>query len=150
MDVSAGRCVITALRAASSSRGRVRRNLARFPDDFLFQLTPEEAIEMRSQIATASTGRRNVRYRPFVFTEHGVTMLSAVLRSPEAVAVSVTVVRAFVRLRHALAGHTELVRRVDALEHRYDGQFKAVFDALREVLEPPVRARPRIGFARLD
>ncbi len=127
---------------------QVRRNLRRFPDDFLFQLTPEEVDAMRSQFATASPGRRNLRFRPFAFTEHGVTMLSAVLRSPQAMAVSVTVVRAFVRLRHAIAGHAELAHRVDALERRYDGQFKAVFDALRQVLEPEPTKRPRIGFNR--
>ncbi len=129
---------------------QVRRNLARFPDDFLFRLTPEEVTVMRSQFAAASVSRRNFRHRPYAFTEHGVTMLSAVLRSPEAVAVSVTVVRAFVRLRYALAGHIELARRVDELEKRYDGQFKAVFDALREILQPPSGPRPRIGFSRGD
>ena len=127
---------------------QVRRNLGRFPDDFLFQLTTGEADAMRSQIVTASPRRRNVRFRPFAFTEHGVTMLSAVLRSPQAIAVSVTVVRAFVRLRHAIAGHAELAHRVDGLERRYDGQFNAVFDALRQVLKPEPAERPRIGFNR--
>ena len=105
---------------------------------------------MRSQIATASPGRRNVRFRPFAFTEHGVTMLSAVLRSEQAVAVSIVVVRTFVRLRHTLAAHADLARKVDELERRYDGQFVALFKALHELLEPPPAKRPQIGFRRGD
>ena len=127
---------------------QVRRNLERFPEDFLFRLTSAEVAEMRSQFATASPSRRNARFGPWAFTEHGVTMISAVLRTSQAVTVSVVVVRAFVRLRHAIAAHAALARRVDELEKRYDGQFGAVFQALREILAPPPPPKRRIGFAR--
>jgi ORF6N domain-containing protein len=131
---------------------QVRRNLARFPDDFLFRLTSAE-LEIvgppRSQNATldaqvsgarARPGRgRNVKYAPYAFTEHGVTMLSAVLKSPRAVAVSIAVVRAFVRLRHAAAEHADLVHRIDDLEQRstyHDGQLTLLFDTVHQLLAP--------------
>src|ERR1700694_4050222 len=92
----------------------IKRNLARFPDDFMFQLTPEEAESLRSQFVTAS--RRNVRYQPYAFTEHGVAMLSAVLNSQRAVQMSILIVRAFVKMRELLASHNDLAARVEKLE----------------------------------
>ena len=121
----------------------VKRNLDRFPADFMFQLTDEEFANLRSQFVTSSWGGR--RYRPRAFTEQGVAMLSSVLRSRRAVQVNIEIMRAFVRLRQMLASHAGLARRLDALEKKYDAQFKAVFDAMRELMSPPAPRR-RIGF----
>jgi hypothetical protein len=131
----------------------VKRNLDRFPEDFMFQLTPEEsenlrlqfgASSLRSQFVTSSWGGR--RYRPRAFTEQGVAMLSSVLRSQRAVQVNIEIMRAFVRLRQMLAAHKELAGRLDELEKKYDAQFKGVFDAIRQLMAPPAPKRRRIGF----
>jgi hypothetical protein len=123
---------------------QIQRNIGRFPPDFMFRLTAEEASSMRSQNATAS--KRNIRYLPYAFTEHGTIMLASVLNSPIAVQASVQVVRAFVRLREMLLARHDLARRLDALEKKYDGQFRTVFDAIRQLM-PPSKQRPRqIGF----
>jgi hypothetical protein len=122
----------------------VKRNIERFPADFMFQLTPEETRILRSQIMTSSWG--GARKAPYAFTEHGVAMLSAVLRSPRAIQVSIEIVRTFVRLRRILATHEDLARKMVALEKKYDAQFKVVFDAIRELMAPPVPAKRRIGF----
>lgn len=114
----------------------VRRNRDRFPDDFMFQLTDEEFEDLRSQtVITSQWGGR--RTRPYVFTEQGVAMLSSVLRSDRAVQVNIEIMRAFVRLRRLLASNAELERRLDELEERYDQQFRAVFDTIRELMRPP-------------
>ncbi len=123
----------------------VKRNMARFPGDFMFQLTPVEFERLRSQIVT-SKGRGGRQTRPYAFTEQGVAMLSSVLRSRRAVEVNVEIMRAFVGLRDMLAGHADLVRRLDALEARYDGQFRSVFDAIRALVAEETKPRPRIGF----
>jgi len=123
----------------------VRRNPRRFPQDFMFRLTAVEARSLRSQIVT-SNARGGRRHRPLVFTEHGVAMLSSVLRSHRAVAVNIEIMRAFVQLRRALATVPELALRIDALERRYDGRFRGIFRVLRELLEPPARPPRRIGF----
>ena len=132
----------------------VRRNAARFPSDFMFQLTWEEAERSRSQIVTlnAATVRgRNIKYRPRAFTEQGVAMLSSVLKSNQAVQVNVEIMRAFVRLRGLIGHNRELARRLDDLESRYDQQFKVVFDAIRELMTPPAPApKRRIGFVSGD
>ncbi len=128
---------------------QVKRNTERFPEDFMFRLTRGETEALKSQIATSKGGRGGQRYRPYAFTEHGAIMAANVLNSPRAVAMSVLVVRAFVRLRAILASHKELARRLDELERRYDSQFKAVFDAIRELMEPLEAEEPskeRIGF----
>lgn len=110
----------------------VRRNLERFSEDFMFQLTWEEARELsRSNFVTLKRGQ-NPKYRPSVFTEQGVAMLSSVLRSKRAIAVNIGIVRAFVRLRAILASHVELSRRLDELERKSEVQFKVVFDALQD------------------
>ena len=117
---------------------QVRRNLKRFPDDFMFQLTPEEAESLRSQIATLEKGRGEHRkYLPLVFTEQGVAMLSGVLTSDRAIEVNVQIMRTFVKLRQMLASNAELARKLTALEKKYDSQFKMVFDAIRQLY--PVR-----------
>lgn len=125
----------------------VKRNLARFPEDFMFRLTKEEFDALRSQSVTSSSwgGRR---YPPYAFTEQGVAMLSSVLRSDRAVQVNIQIMRAFVRLRRLLATHEALARQLDALERKYDRQFKVVFDAIRELMAPATRGpRRQIGFS---
>jgi len=123
----------------------VKRNLARFPDDFMFQLSAEEAAHLKSQAVTSSLwgGRRSL---PYAFTEQGVAMLSSVLRSSRAILANVEVMRAFVRLRSMLVSHETLARHLAALESKYDAQFKVVFDAIPELAEPPAKPRRSIGF----
>ena len=127
----------------------VKRNLERFPEDFMFQLSQEEFAILRSQIVTSSDwgGRR---YRPYAFTEQGVAMLSSVLRSRRAIQVNIEIMRAFIRLRQMLASHVELARKLDALEKKYDAQFKQVFEAIRQLMAPPERKRRPIGFRKVD
>jgi hypothetical protein len=126
----------------------VKRNLERFPDDFMFQLTASEEESLRSQIAISKSGRGGRRYLPYVFTEHGVLMLSSVLNSPRAVQVNITIMRVFVKIRTLLASHGDLLRRLDEMEERYDEQFRVVFEAIRELMAPgPVPPKNRIGFA---
>lgn len=124
----------------------VRRNQSRFPADFMFQLTAEEHAALRIQSGTANIGRGGRRYRPYAFTEHGVAMLSAVLRSPRAVQVSIEIVRAFIRLRAILATNADLARKLAALEKNYDAKFRLVFDAIRELMAPPKTKKRAIGF----
>src|SRR5438132_10623982 len=124
----------------------VRRNLDRFPSDFMFQLTLKELTDLRCQIGTSSWGGR--RYLPRAFTEQGVAMLSSVLNSKRAVRVNIEIMRAFVRLRQMLATHAELARKIEALEKKYDAQFKVVFDAIRQLMEPAPTKRREIGFRK--
>jgi len=125
---------------------QVKRNIDRFPKDFMFQLDLEEAKSLRSQIATSKVGRGGRRYAPYVFTEHGAVMLANVLRSPVAVQASIQVVRAFVSLREMLASHEDLSKKLNTLEKKYDKQFSVVFQAIRKLMEPSKRNRRRIGF----
>lgn len=124
----------------------VKRNLHRFPLDFMFQLTEEEAENLRYQIGTSSLRHGGRRYLPYVFTEQGVAMLSSVLNSERAISVNIEIMRAFVKLRQLLASNTELARRLDQLESKYDRQFKIVFDAIRQLMVKPVGDRKEIGF----
>ena len=127
----------------------VRRNADRFPADFMFQLSEKEVADLnRSQFVTGSQKHRDPRSRPYAFTEQGVAMLSSVLRSKRAVTVNIEIMRAFVKLRQFLASNTELARRLDELESRYDKQFKIVFDAIRQLMAKPVKDRKEIGFVR--
>jgi hypothetical protein len=125
----------------------VKRNLERFPEDFMFQLTQEEFAILRSQFVTSSD-RGGRRYRPYAFTEQGVAMLSSVLRSGRAIQVNIEIMRAFIRLRQMLASHVELARKLDALEKKYDAQFKQVFEAIRQLMIPPEPKRRPIGFRK--
>jgi hypothetical protein len=127
----------------------VKRNIKRFPADFMFQLTPDEVGSLRSQFVTLKSGRgKHRKFLPYTFTEQGVAMLSSVLRSPRAVQVNIEIMRAFVRLRQLLQTNADLARRLDALEKRYDAQFKVVFDAIRELMDPPTqKSTRRIGFS---
>jgi len=124
---------------------QVKRNRARFPGDFMFQLTAAEFAGLRSQIVT-SNARGGRRTPPYAFTEQGVAMLSSVLHSQRAIQVNIEIMRAFVRLRHVLASHKELARKLDALEQKYDVQFRAVFDAIRALMAEDARPKRRIGF----
>jgi hypothetical protein len=124
----------------------VKHNAARFPPDFMFQLTADEAAILRSQSGISRAAHGGRRYEPYAFTEHGVAMLSAVLRRARAVHVSIEIVRAFARLRALLAGNVDLARKLAALAKRYDAQFKVVFDAIRELMAPPPTPRRPIGF----
>ena len=125
---------------------QVKRNRNRFPEDFMFQLTAEEVQLLRSQIATSNRGRGGRRTRPYVFTEHGAVMPASVLNTPIAVQTSIQVVRVFIRLRQILATHKELARRLDELEKKYDEKCQVVFEAIRQLMAPPVPKRTEIGF----
>jgi hypothetical protein len=125
---------------------QVRRNLSRFPEDFMFQLTESEPHLLRSQFATSKGGRGGRRYLPYAFTEQGVAMLSSVLNSGRAIKVNIEIMRAFVRLRQILASNKELAKRLDDLEKKYDAQFRVVFDAIRELMKPPESKKRPIGF----
>ncbi len=139
----------------------VKRNIARFPGDFMFQLSAEEFAhlkssdvlpDLKSQTVTLKSGRgRHRKYMPYAFTEQGVAMLSSVLRSERAIQVNLEIMRAFVRLRQMLASNTELSRKIIALETKYDIKFKAVFEAIRELMTPLNQTKKRpIGFAPWD
>lgn len=125
----------------------VKRNAARFPNDFMFQLTGDEAAALRSQIVTLKAGRgQHRKYRPYVFTEQGVAMLSSVLHSERAIQVNIAIMRAFVRLREMIGSNKVLARRLNELEKKYDAQFRVVFDAIRELMAEPESKPRRIGF----
>jgi ORF6N domain len=147
----------------------VKRNLNRFPEDFMFQLTPEETAAWRQATSKGSILRsqivilrsailrsqnvtlrqphgKHIKYRPYAFTEHGILMLSSVLKSERAVQVNIQIMRTFVRLRELLASNADLNRRLDDLERNYDAQFKIVFDAIRTLLSAPDKTTRKIGF----
>jgi hypothetical protein len=123
----------------------VKRNISRFPEDFMFQLNTSETEQLVSQNVIP-----HKKYfggsLPYAFTEQGVAMLSSVLNSERAINVNIEIMRAFVRLRRILASHSELARKLDALEKKYDAQFKVVFDAIRELMRPPESKKRPIGF----
>ncbi|MBS0613508.1 MAG: ORF6N domain-containing protein [Proteobacteria bacterium] len=128
----------------------VKRNAARFPEDFMFQLTAPEWAALRSQIVTSKTpGRGGRRYPPYAFTEQGVAMLSSVLGSEHAIAVNIQIMRAFVRMREILASNTALARKLNELERKYqhhDEAIAAILSAIRELMNPPAPKRRGIGF----
>ena len=130
----------------------VRRNSKRFPEDFMFQLTTEEDARLRSQFAISKAGRGGRRYLPYAFTEQGLTMLSCVLNSDTAIEVNLNIMRAFVQIRRLGMSIVDLKRKIDGMERKYDHNFKIVFDAMRQLLNPPARTKPkhRIGFAPPD
>ena len=128
-----------------TSRIAIETRRERFPPDFMFQLTRVEAAILKSQIVTSSWGGAR-RAPPYAFTEQGVAMLSSVLRSPRAVAVSVEIMRAFVRLRRLAGSVADLARKLDQLEQKYDGQFGVVFQAIRQLMVPPEPPPKKIGF----
>lgn len=129
----------------------VKRNRNRFPDDFMFQLTPEEYYALRSQIVTLS-GKAGRRALPYAFTEHGVAMLSSVLNSDRAVEVNIAIVRTFIKMRQMIHANKELSERLNQMERKYDAQFKVVFNSIRELIEkrPKLLVEPpkkhKLGF----
>ena len=122
----------------------VKRNIERFPEDFMFQLTKEEVGSLRFQIGTSKKGGR--RYSPYVFTQEGVAMLSSVLNSSRAIQVNIQIMRAFVRLRRMILTNVDLKRKVEEMESRYNKQFAIVFKAIKQLLEPPAKEKKIIGF----
>ena len=124
---------------------QIRRNLNRFPADFMFQLTKQEFKDLKSQFATSNQwgGRRTP---PYAFSEQGVAMLSSVLHSTRAVQVNIEIMRTFVRLRRILASHSDLAERLEMLEQKYDSQFRAVFDAIRQLMSTDAAEKDSIGF----
>ncbi len=131
---------------------QVRRNITRFPDDFMFQLTEDESGSLRSQIATLKSGRgAHRKYFPYAFTEQGVAMLSSVLKSERAVQVNIAIMRAFVQMRELAASNRELAHKIDDLEKKHaqhDQQFVAVFDAIQQMVEPAEGKKRKIGFGQ--
>lgn len=127
----------------------INRNLERFPADFMFQLTKDEFINLRSQFVISSWGGR--RYLPYVFTEHGIAMLSSVLKSSRAIKVNIEIMRAFVRFRRFLVDNKELQQKLKKLESKYDAQFKVIFEAIHQLMIPSESIKQRrIGFRPWD
>ena len=124
----------------------VKRNLKRFPGDFMFVLSACEFADWRSQFVTSKNDTMGLRHAPMAFTEQGVAMLSSVLNSDRSIEVNIQIMRAFVRLRQVLATHADLARKFEALEQKYDGQFRIVFDAIRALMAEPEKPRRPIGF----
>jgi hypothetical protein len=122
----------------------VKRNIERFPSDFMYQLTDKEFAILRSQIVTSNWGGR--RYNPYAFTEQGVAMLSSVLRSKRAVAVNIAIMRTFVKLREILGSNELLRHKIESMERKYDEQFNAVFEVLGRMLEEPQKPKTQIGY----
>ena len=127
----------------------VKRNIERFPHDFMFQLSDQEFSNLKSQFVISSWGGR--RANPYAFTEQGVAMLSGILNSPQAIRANIEIMRAFVRLRSFLASNKDLAKKLEELEQKYDSQFKMVFDAIRQLMTPPEPKKKRaIGFGRKE
>ena len=124
----------------------VRRNLDRFPADFMFQLNKKELEIWRSQIVMSKSDKQGLRWLPIVFTEQGVAMLSAILKSKKAVAVSIQVVRTFVRLREILSTHKQLREKVELMENKYDKSFKVIFQMIARMMKEDTEPKKRIGF----
>ena len=123
----------------------VNRNIERFPDDFMLRLTKEEHQALRCQNGTLKRGK-HAKYLPYAFTEQGVAMLSSVLNSKRAILVNIQIMRAFTKLRKMLLTHADLKRKIEAMERKYDQQFKVVFEAIKKLLEPPPKPKKQIGF----
>jgi hypothetical protein len=129
----------------------VKRNIQRFPSDFMFQLNYQDVVTLRSQFVTSKTGKGGRRYIPYVFTEQGVAMLSSVLKSERAIQVNIAIMRSFVKIREMLSAHKDLARKLEEMEKKYDAQFRVVFEAIRQLMKPPEKAKRKIGFGqRLD
>lgn len=124
----------------------VRRNIDRFPEDFMFQLTNQEVINLKYHFGTSSWG--GTRKLPLAFTENGIAMLSSVLRSKTAIHVNIQIMRTFTKLRELMATHKDLKTRIDQMEQKYDSQFRVVFQAIKQLIEPPQKKKKQIGFGR--
>lgn len=132
----------------------VRRNIDRFPPDFLFQLTPEEWKSLRSQFVTLENKGKGQysKYLPYAFTQEGIAMLSSVLKSPRAIQVNIAIMRTFVKLRELMISHEDLSKKIETLESRYNAQFRVVFNSIREIINakpkelPSTITKRKIGF----
>ncbi len=124
----------------------VKRNIERFPNDFMFELTKQELEDWRCRFGTSNSEKMGLRYSPMVFTEQGVAMLSSVLRSKRAIEVNIVIMRAFVRLREMMTSNLELARKLEEMEKKYDEQFKVVFDAIRALMVETEKPKRKIGF----
>lgn len=123
----------------------VKRNKKRFPKDFMFKLTWQEITGLRSQFVTLNN-KEYEKYRPNVFTEHGILMLSSVLNSERAIQVNIQIMRTYIKMREVLSNYKEIVKKIEELEKRYDKQFRIVFEIIRELNNPPEKPRKQIGF----
>jgi phage regulator Rha-like protein len=138
----------------------VRRNIDRFPLDFMFQMTEEELDNWRSQFVTSKQDRQGLRYAPFCFTEQGATMLSCVLNSERAISVNILIIRVFTKLREMVSTHKDILIKLEQIEkamllqdskmNKHEEEIQAILEALKELLNPPTEPRPRIGFRRSD
>jgi flagellar capping protein FliD len=124
----------------------VRRNIDRFPADFMFEMTKSEFENWRSQIVTSKSDKMGLRYKPMAFTEQGVAMLSSVLRSKRAIHVNIQIMRAFTQLRKMLSTHKDLKRKIESMEKKYDEQFQIVFEAIKQLLSEEDKPKKKIGF----
>lgn len=124
----------------------VKRNMNRFPEDFMLQMNKKEFEIWRSQFVTSNSDKMGLRYAPFVFTEQGVAMLSSILKSERAIEVNIAIMRVFVKLRDMLSTHKDLVKKLNSLEEKYDEQFRIVFDAIRALMTEEEKPKRKIGF----
>ena len=126
----------------------VRRNISRFPDDFMFELTKDEFRNWRSQFVTSKSDKIGLRYKPMVFTEQGVSMLSSVLRSRRAIRVNIQIMRVFIKLRQMYISHEGLKQKIIAMERKYDKQFQIVFEAIKQLLGDGEKPKRKIGYVK--
>ncbi len=124
----------------------VRRNIERFPPDFMFEMSKKELEDWRCQFGTSNGDKMGLRYSPMAFTEQGVAMLSSVLRSKRAIQVNVQIMRAFTQLRQMLSTHKDLKRKIEEMEEKYDEQFRIVFEAIKQLIETEGKSKRKIGF----
>lgn len=138
----------------------VRRNINRFPSDFMFEMTAKEFENWRTQNATSKSDRQGLRHAPFCFTEQGVTMLSCILNSDQAIAVNIQIIRVFSRMREMLLTHKDILVKLERIEKKmlkqdhktkkHEEDIQVIFETLKELLNPPAEPRPRVGFRRSD
>jgi len=126
----------------------VRRNINRFPSDFMFELTDTEFENWRSQFVTSKGDKMGLRYKPMVFTEQGVAMLSSVLRSKRAIRVNIQIMRAFIKLRQMYISHKDLKRKIAVMESKYDEQFQIVFEAIKALIHEDAKPKKKIGYIK--
>jgi len=124
----------------------VKRNIDRFPNDFMFRLNKDEWNNLKFHFGISSWGGR--RTKPYAFTEQGVAMLSSVLRSKRAIHVNIQIMRTFSKLRQIMVSHKELAKKIEEMEKKYDKQFRVVFDAIKAIIETPPKKKMAIGFLR--
>jgi len=124
----------------------VKRNVKRFPDDFMFQLTKEEFKHWRSQFVTSNSDRMGLRRAPYAFTEQGIAMLSSVLNSERAIMANIQIMRTFVKIKEMIMTHKDLQRKIEGMEKKYDGQFRVVFEAIKQLIKEEQKPKKTIGF----